>query len=136
MVVKLRKALVVALLPLAGCTTTEQANKVLESRFQGSSTDAFFLAYGPPSSSFRMNDGRILYSWQERDKTNDRSITVNTTVVGNQTFSTVTPDSSADAQCEVKILAEPNGKIARIDVASDSLGDWQLSRCNEIFGKR
>lgn len=132
---KLSAAIAVACVALAGCTTTEQANKALEGRFQGKTTDSFFLAYGPPASSYRLNSGGMLYTWQERAKVYNMPGRVNSTVIGNQVYSTVTPGSSVNVQCSLKIQASAGGTIEKIDVLSDTIGAWQLSRCNEVFNR-
>jgi hypothetical protein len=62
----MRKRLIaIALLSaVAGCTTTEQANQALKSRFIGQSSDSFFSQYGAPLSSFPLNNGGTVYRWR------------------------------------------------------------------------
>ncbi|WP_075290097.1 hypothetical protein [Pararhizobium arenae] len=55
---------------LSGCTTTEEANTAIQSRWIGQPADAFFTRYGPPQSRFPLNDGGSIYSWRGGDKTN------------------------------------------------------------------
>lgn len=132
---KLSAAIAVTL-AASSCTTTEQANSALDSRFRGKSADSFFLAYGPPSSSYKLNSGGTLYTWQERAKVYNLPDTVNTTIIGNQAFSTVDPGGRVHIQCTLKLNVSASGTIEKIDVLNDSIGDWQMSRCNEVFGKK
>ena len=68
---KLRITLVTgALLALAGCTTTQEANTAIQSRWIGQPADAFFTRYGPPVSDFPLRDGGTLYTWRGGEKTN------------------------------------------------------------------
>ena len=54
----------VALAALAGCVTTEQAQKAMDSRFIGQPSDVFFAQYGAPQSSFGLNNGGTTYRWR------------------------------------------------------------------------
>ena len=49
---------------IAGCTTTQQAQKAMESRFIGQPSDTFFSRYGAPQSSFTLNNGSTIYRWR------------------------------------------------------------------------
>lgn len=49
---------------LAACTTTEEANKAIKSRFIGQSSDVFFSQYGAPLSEFQLNNGGTVYRWR------------------------------------------------------------------------
>ena len=49
---------------ITGCATTQQAQKAMESRFIGQSSDAFFSRYGAPQSSFTLNNGSTIYRWR------------------------------------------------------------------------
>ncbi len=57
-------AIGVVLAVLAGCVTTEQAQKAMDSRFIGQTSDAFFAQYGAPQSSFGLNNGGTTYRWK------------------------------------------------------------------------
>ncbi len=56
-------ALGILALGVAGCTTTEEANKAIQSKWIGQPVDSFFTFYGPPASSFPLNDGGMIYTW-------------------------------------------------------------------------
>ena len=48
---------------IVGCTTTEEANQAIQSKWIGQPVDSFFTYYGPPVSSFPLNDGGTIYTW-------------------------------------------------------------------------
>jgi len=133
-------ALVLTSLIAAGCTTTEQANEAMETRFLGTSVDDFFINYGPPMASHTLTDGRNIYLWAEKGG----SVTL-----PSQTHGTVTmigdtawwngwtsPGTTINVQCQVRIVASKIGEIERILAHSDSLGWWEMSRCHELFGRK
>jgi len=51
-------------LAIAGCATTQEAERAMSSRFVGHPSDQFFSRYGAPQASFAMHDGQILYTWR------------------------------------------------------------------------
>lgn len=119
-----------------GCTTAGDADSLLASRYNGSNTDAFFTKFGPPASSYSLNNGDTLYTWQERARYWTSSGSITTTVIGNVAVSNVDPGATHLQQCQLKITAGQDGRIKSISVLSDSLGRWQMSRCNEYFSSR
>lgn len=129
----------IAPLLLAGCTTTEMANKSMAEQFQGQPTDSFFLKFGPPASSYKLNDGRTMYTWAEKNKSYYMPGTSTSTVnmIGNTAYvnTTTSPSSTIDVQCQVRIIASKTGKIEQVLAQSDSMGMWEMSRCNEVFSK-
>jgi hypothetical protein len=76
----------ILMLAVAGCTTTEEANKAIKSQWIGQTSDAFFSQYGPPIRSFPLNDGGAVYTWRGGD----------TTRVIPAQYRTVTPGAPAD----------------------------------------
>ncbi|MCC2612331.1 MULTISPECIES: hypothetical protein [Rhizobium/Agrobacterium group] len=56
-------ALGVLAMIMVGCTTTEEANQAIQSKWIGQPVDSFFTYYGPPVSSFPLNDGGTIYTW-------------------------------------------------------------------------
>jgi len=133
-----RVILVAAFLALAGCTTTQDANKVLASRYIGASADEFFVQNGPPAAEHVMDDGRKMYLWAERPQSlnigGSSFGTVN--VVGNTAWwnGWSSPSQSVTIQCSVRIVTRA-GKIEAILSHQDTVGWWQLSRCSEVFKK-
>lgn len=51
-------------LAVAGCVTTQEAERVTASRYLGQTSDSFFSRYGAPSTSFPLNNGSTLYTWR------------------------------------------------------------------------
>ena len=49
---------------VAGCTTTEEANQAMKSRFIGQPSDSFFSQYGAPQTAFPLNNGGTVYRWR------------------------------------------------------------------------
>jgi hypothetical protein len=50
---------------LVGCAaTTQDVAQQVQNRFIGQNVDALVLAFGPPTSSFKMNNGQTSYVWQ------------------------------------------------------------------------
>ncbi len=47
---------------MSGCATTAKYEKVLNS-WVGSPSDQLIAKWGPPSSSFPLNDGSTIYTW-------------------------------------------------------------------------
>lgn len=96
------------------------------------------MQYGPPASSYTMNDGRRMYVWAEEQRNiqmPDRSTsTVN--VIGNVAYvnTTTTPGANIAMQCQVRLVVSKSGIIEQIGAQSDTMGAWQTSRCNEVFG--
>ena len=57
-------------LSLAGCgATTQEVEKSVESKYLGQPSDAFFMRYGAPQSSFKLNDGGTMYRWRGGETT-------------------------------------------------------------------
>lgn len=121
---------------LAACTTTDQANKAVASRYIGTPADAFFIKYGPPSSAYKLQDGSTLFTWSERAKHFDMPTTATTNVYGNTAFTTVNSGGDIMVQCQLKIVGSAGGTITSIAVLNDSIGVWQMSRCNEVFSRK
>lgn len=65
---------------LAACTTTEEANKAIKSRFIGQPSDVFFSQYGAPISEFSLNSGGKIYRWRGGDTT--RTLPAEYTTIG------------------------------------------------------
>lgn len=129
----------IALLVLAACTTTRQATSSLNSTWAGQNTDAFFVRYGGPQSSYKMNDGNRLYTWANHGSVPMPAVS-NTTgsydpLSGSFQSTTITNGGgSAGVECTIQIIAAQDGRIVRISVTRDTWGLWETSRCNEIFG--
>jgi hypothetical protein len=129
-----RVFILLALAMLAACTTSKQANTALITKFNGTRADDFFFRFGPPASSYKASDGRTLYVWSEHAQHISTPGTAQTTFAAGTAFTTYQPGADINIQCQVRIVADSGGVIREISVYSDSIGWWQLSRCNEVFG--
>ncbi|MBC2774378.1 hypothetical protein H6M51_16045 [Rhizobium sp. AQ_MP] len=159
-----RHLIAACLLPLpllAACTTTEDANRALQSRWIGQPVERFFAAYGPPIGEYPLSSGKI-YTWRGGDKTRyipptysnpePASVTVRTdtrtdgagnTVVTETRVVTrdpfwepemITPPRYQQLYCELKINTDGTGMITAIRASNDTDGDgFSLSRCAEVL---
>lgn len=96
------------------------------------------MQYGPPASSYTMNDGKRMYVWAETQRNYQLpgSSTSTVNMIGNMAVvnTTTTPGASIAMQCQVRLVVSKSGIIEQILAQSDSMGMWQTSRCNEVFG--
>jgi hypothetical protein len=160
---KIRFAAVAALAAalLAGCTTTEEANTVIQSRWIGQPAELFFTQYGPPISEFPMGSGNILYTWRGGDKTRyippqystpepvqttTRTVTrepkpgvtvTKTTTIGGGYApepQMISPPRYEELFCELQITADPSDRIVAIRATNDTDGEGlSFSRCAEVL---
>ncbi len=121
----------------SACTTTQDANEGLQLRYVGKSADDFFIKHGPPKTKYPLDNGKLIYIWSERPTIQHVPASSNTTVNldGDTAYAstTTTPASEIIIQCEVKIIASETGMIEQIEAHGDTVGNWETSRCAEIF---
>lgn len=153
--------LLLPLVILAGCTTTEDANRALQSRWIGQPVERFFAAYGPPIDEYPLSTGKI-YTWRGGDKTryippvytqyepartivrtetrqNGSGQTVTQTrVITRDPFwepELITPGRYEQLFCELQINTDKGGLILTIRASNDTTGNgFSLSRCAEVLG--
>ena len=147
---------------LAGCTTTEDANRALQSRWIGQPVERFFAAYGAPISEYPLSTGKI-YTWRGGDKTRyipptysspepartivrtqtrtdgaGKTVVTQTRVVTRDPFwepEMISPPQYQQLFCELQINTDTAGVIATIRASNDTDGDgFSLSRCAEVLG--
>ncbi|MBX3566680.1 MAG: hypothetical protein KF914_01395 [Rhizobiaceae bacterium] len=145
---------------LVGCTTTEDADNAIKSRWLGQPSDSFFAQYGPPVRSFPMTSGGTIYTWQGGSTTRDvpaqyRDMTdaekeaakgapqtiINITTNGSIAQTPppgkvlVSPAKTVQLSCEAQITADTAGIITDIKATRDTDGEGlSFSRCAEVFG--
>jgi len=121
----------------SSCTTTQDANEGLHLRYAGKPADDFFIEHGPPSSQYSLDSGKIIHIWSERPTVYNIPGSSRTTVdvIGDVAYAntTTTPSSEVTVQCAVKIISSQAGLIERIEAHGDTVGNWETSRCAEIF---
>lgn len=155
-------ALLLPLAFLAGCTTTEDANRALQSRWIGQPVDRFFAAYGPPIDEYPLSSGKV-YTWRGGDKTryipptysspeparaivrtetrqngSGQTVVTQTRVITRDPFwepEMISPPQYQQLFCELLINTDKSGVIASIRASNDTDGDgFSLSRCAEVLG--
>ncbi|MER0239394.1 hypothetical protein [Fulvimarina sp. MAC8] len=154
-------ALGLAALGLAACTTTEDANQAIQSRWTGQQSDLFFSQYGPPASTFPLNNGGTVYTWRGGETVRDvpaqyRAMSKeerkfeekrrnNSTIInigGSMSMESappgqvlVTPARTEQLGCEAQITTNDRGIITNIRTSRDTDGEgFSFSRCAEVFG--
>ncbi|ESR23185.1 hypothetical protein [Lutibaculum baratangense] len=147
----------------AGCVTTEQANQAIQMQWTGQPSDAFFSAYGPPVSEYRLNDGGTLYTWrggetqrnvppvyrqmteEEKKRQPAQQTIINVNTYGSPNWTPppppgqvlVSPGRYEYLGCEAQIATDRQGIITSIRTSKDSDGEGlAFSRCAEVFGVR
>lgn len=154
-------ALVLIAAGLAGCTTTEEANTVIQSRWIGQPVELFFSQYGPPLSQFPMASGNVIYTWRGGDadryiaptyttpapvKTKTKTVTRETRpgVTETQVITTgnyppaqpqmISPPRYEQLFCELQITADQRQAIIAIRASNDTDGEGlSFSRCAEVL---
>lgn len=158
---RLIAALMLPLAALAACTTTEDANRALQSRWIGQPAERFFAAYGPPIDEYPLSSGKI-YTWRGGDKTryippvysrpepartivrtetrqdgSGQTVT-QTRVITRDPFwepEVITPGRYEQLFCELQINTDASGVISTIRASNDTTGNgFSLSRCAEVLG--
>ena len=123
---------------LAACASTKDAAAVLDSRYVGKNLDEFVIRHGAPFQRHNLNSGDVMYSWSSGVTSYQMPST--TTVQGTRTptgFSgtaTTIPGGTVSTFCEVQIVTTSTGMVKSIRPVRDTLGNWALSRCAEVFG--
>ena len=152
-------AALAACILVAGCTTTEDAQRSVAQRWPGQPVDSFFSAYGPPASSYKLSGGRTIYTW--RGGRMDKYIPPDYQIVRRDPFYDpilgpmsgprfgprfgpwyddpqmvmVSPGRDVRLQCEAQITVNKARVIETISLSGDTEGDGiSRSRCAEVFG--
>lgn len=131
-------------LALAGCQTTEEAARNIQNRWLGQPADSFFVANGPPVSSFSRDNGGQIYTWRGGEHTSVTPAQMRTTIQQGKpapfqrssVISTYQPAQRHDYVCEAQIAVDPAGVIESVRISRDTDGvGFSLSRCAEVFGE-
>ena len=124
---------------VAGCASTQDAATSLNTRFAGKNIDEFVLRYGAPFQRHDLNSGDAMYTWSSGVTSYQMPTT--TSVQGTRTATsfqgtaTTTGGGTLSTFCEVQIVTTPDGLIKSIYPLRDTVGNWALSRCAEIFNQ-
>ncbi len=131
---------------LAGCQTTQEAAKAMQSEWIGERADSFFIANGPPVSSYPLDNGGQIHTWRggEASTTTPGSFQTRQVPVWTPagqpprttTTTTYQPPRRNNYVCEAQIAADSEGIIRSIKISRDTDGmGLSFSRCAELFAK-
>lgn len=112
---------------LGGCAASApEVRARLGEEYLGKNIDMLVMKWGPPASSFRMNDGRSSYVWQLSSETAIYNARVAKTY-----------------NCRVSVIASPTGAIQQLDTEDPKAGYGILSMvgaygsmCGERLGMK
>jgi hypothetical protein len=149
-------ALVCAGVALSACVTTGDVDRDLKSTWIGASSDTFFTRYGPPKSTFKLNNGDLIYTWRGGEDV--RHIPAQVGVIRDDPFMwpgpgpydrmrpwgrmwiddpavvMISPARDEELYCEAQLTVDRKHIIRSIRASGDTSGKgFSLSRCAEVF---
>jgi hypothetical protein len=125
-------------LAVAACTTTQDVETSLQSDWIGHQADDFYVAYGPPQSQYKLDNGSQIERWSSGVRTvvipgsSNSYGTVSPGGFVNITTNT-TPATAIGLNCTLDFVVSPKGQITEVRVAQDTIGLWRFSRCAEYL---
>jgi hypothetical protein len=91
----------ITFLTLAGCgASQQQVTAALQERYSGQRVDVLVAQFGPPTSTFTMQDGSASYEWNIANRTD---------VIASQ-YSAM----SATGYCKIRVIATADGFIKQV----------------------
>lgn len=115
-------SLMVAALSAVGCAGIEgqpdEVRKVLEKRFVGKPLGDVVLVLGAPNATFKLGDGRSVYTWRRQTDKYRSNILIKS-------------DERCVITMNVKVTPEIVEAVGEVD---DSLGAFRVSYCAEQLG--
>jgi hypothetical protein len=135
----MKKLLVLLVLGLTACTSSQMAVQSLGEQYGRQHLDKFVVDHGAPYSAYETAKGGIIYEWSSGIDSVSMPQTINHTGTINQFgmysgTSTVNGGGAMKLECAIKIITDKDKIIREIRIERDSMGHWEMSRCNEIFG--
>jgi len=137
---------------VAGCKTTEEANKALRGKWIGQTADAFFIENGPPVSSYELDGGGVIYTWrggetsyvrparvqtqgttQPLNRSQRTVTTVSNPAPGTTVTRTRTTSTSFGATMPTSVIVEPARRVdlfCEAQIATDAQGVITSVRIN------
>jgi hypothetical protein len=113
-------AIVLCATGLTGCfATTQEAAGQLNSTYVGQNVDVMVVKLGPPTTTFKMNNGQTSYQWQVTSVTNIE------TYRGSGTAQT--------ANCKINAIANQGRLITQLGI-EDSANLYGESLCARKLG--
>lgn len=134
---KYKSIMIVSLIFMSGCASTQEAMDRARSKYVGENIDQFVLENGIPYRKHQLNNGDFIYLWNsgvisyKLPATTSYSGTASP--YGFSGTSTTTGGGSLNVYCEVQIHTQENGQILSIKPVRDTIGKWRISRCIEIL---
>lgn len=122
-------SLFLPLLAMSGCNTLGKTMTRVNAEYMGRNMDEFVLKHGVPQSKYQLNNGDYLYTWNSGTHSYAMPATVNT--YGHTAY--VSGGGSIDIYCELQIHTDSKGTILDIKAMKDTVGEWDVSRCGEVF---
>lgn len=99
---------------LAGCAASAPEVKArLGQEYIGKNVDTLVVQWGPPTSTFRMNNGQTSYVWQ---LATEMSVSVDRGSGSAKTYA-----------CKVNVIASPTGVVQQLDTEDYRAGEGILS---------
>jgi hypothetical protein len=115
------------------------ATETLYKRYLGQHFDNFVIDNGMPYSEYKLKNGAKLYRWNSKSE----SISMPTRIEhsGNHDYSghysstsKIYEGGGMKLECALNIIVDNNMLIQEITITNDTLGHWEMSKCNEVFG--
>jgi hypothetical protein len=118
-------------LALSACAGAGDKGAALSSRFVGQPFDTFVTRYGIPQGSQKLANGKTVYEWSSHFGVANTGAPIQTLLMAGSNAQV--QGGSYQLECKVRLIVGPSGMIEQFAVADDTIGAWQLSRCNEVF---
>ena len=125
--------LAIATTTLASCAGVQEKGAALGSRFVGQPFDSFVTHYGIPQASQKLSDGGMTYEWTSRYGVANTGAAVQTLLMAGS--GAEVQGGSYQLGCTVRLVVGRTGGIEQFIIANDTIGAWQMSRCNEVFAE-
>ena len=121
----------IGVIGLAGCAGISDKGAALSSRFVGQPFDTFVTRYGIPQASQKLASGTTVYEWSSHFGVANTGAPIQTLLMAGSNAQV--QGGSYQLECKVRLAVGSGGMIEQFAVADDTIGAWQLSRCNELF---
>ena len=96
----------------------ESIKALLQQKYVGRQLQDVVLDLGAPTSSFKLDDGRVAYTWRRVTDKYKSNLLI-----------------KSDERCVITMLSDRTGQLIQaIGTVDDSLGAFRLSYCAEQFG--
>ena len=124
---------------ITACASTQDAAVALGMHFGGKNIDEFVVRHGAPYKRHELTTGDVMYTWSSG--VTSYQVPTTTSVQGTRTSTgfvgtaTTTGGGTISTFCEVQIITTSTGVVKTIYPIRDTLGNWTVSRCAEVFDR-